>query len=588
MMDTLFAGAKREALHKAAALPPTLSLEDGVGTLSFEALSLTTFEAGKALPSRHRWDGKVLRFEVTPTALDYIKRKWPDVKILKRLQTSHLLNPEPPPAPLQGQASWTRRHKPFAHQQRAFDLSAMKANFAYLMDMGTGKSKSAVDDAAFAFARGEIDRVLVIAPNGVHEQWIDEVLPVHWPLELPCRRDAIITGKRKPDWWGDWGADPDDCKWLAVNIENLKVITETRGKRKEHFLDDFGLELQAFLEGGKALIILDESHKIKNPQAKRTLACWRLGRKAVRKRILTGSPIAKGLEDYYAQFRFLDPTIIGVHTMAGFKEQFCIMGGFNGKVVTGYRSTDEFHHRIADFSYRVEKSEVLDLPPKMYQTRTCDLTPQQRKAINEIKQELMTELSDGTIVRADQVIQRMLRIQQVTQGYLPHEEGGGWDEYPDNRLPLLMDMIETVPDRTVIWCRFTRDIERIAAELGDEAICYYGGNKNERPGDKAEWLRRGTRKRFFIGNPQAGGTGLDWLMKNGPVSTVIYYSNSFNSIDRWQSEDRTHRIGLAGTVTYYDIICKGTLDRSLLRNLQGKRDLSSMSLAELKSIVAEL
>lgn len=585
MMDALFAGAKRAELSQAAKVAPTLSFKEGVGILSFEALTLSTFEAGKKVPARHRWDGKNLRFDPTREAIDYVRRQWPDVIILKTIPAyEKLTRPAPAPAPVRGQMSWRRRHEPFDHQQRAFDLSAMKDEFAYLMDMGTGKSKSAVDDAAFAFARGEIDRVLVIAPNGVHTQWIDEVLPQHWPLELPCRRDAIETGKRKPEWWGDWGANPRDCKWLAVNIENLKVINVGSGRRKEWALDGLAAELIDFIEAGPCLIILDESHKIKNPKAVRTIACWKLGKKAVRRRILTGSPIAKGLEDYYAQFRFLNPSIIGVYTFAGFKQQFCVMGGFNGKVITGYRDTAEFHSRIADYSFRVEKSEVLDLPPKMYMERTCDLTPEQRRVLNELKQELMTELSDGTRITVQQVVQRMLRLQQVTQGYLPYEDGGH-EIIPDNRLPLLMDMLENVPDRTVIWCRFNYDIDRIMAELGGEAIAYRGQNKVDRPRDKEAWLHD-TSKRFFVGNPQAGGTGLDWLMKNGPVSTVIYYSNSFNSIDRWQSEDRTHRFGLKGTVSYYDIVCRGTLDRALLRNLKSKRDLKDMSLEELKQIVS--
>lgn len=585
LMDALIAGASKQNLHNAAKIAPTLSVKDGVGVLSFEAVTLTTFNAAKEMPDRHRWDQRDLRFAPTEANLKFIRRQWPNVIVLRdAIPSNKFLEPHPaPPAPVQGQMSWKPRMPRFDHQQRAFDLAAGRDEFAYLMDMGTGKSKCGVDDAAFSFARGDIDRVLVIAPTGVHEQWIDDVLPQHWPLELPCRRDVLITGKRKPDWWGDWGADPDDCKWLAVNFEAVKGTR--RGRSWD--LSPLAEELVEFLAGGKAMIIVDESHKIKNPKGVRANVLTILGRHAVQRRIMTGSPVARGLEDYYAQFRFLNQDIIGCRSFSGFKEQFCVTGGFDGRQIVGYRSTAEFHSRIAPYSFRADKNEVLDLPPKLYSVLRCDLTMEQRRVYDELKRELLTQLSDGTLIEAGQVVQRLLRLQQVTQGFLPRDDGG-FDEFPENKTALLMDLIEQAPDRVVIWCRFTRDIERLADLLGNQAVCYYGGNKKDRPQIKEQWLSREGGKRFFIGNPQAGGTGLDWLMKNGPVSTVAYFSNSFSSIDRWQSEDRTYRIGLKGTVNYYDLLCRGTIDPMLMTNLRGKRSLADMSFAELKELALRL
>jgi hypothetical protein len=599
MMDALFAGSQREHLQKAAKIAPTLSIKDGVGILSFEAITLTTFEAGKAMPSRARWDGKHLRFEPTSHALKYVHKTWPDVIVLKEIPTGRNLERDPPPAPLRGQRSWTPRTERWKHQQRGFDLAATKDEFAYLWDMGTGKTKGGIDDAAFNFARCEIDRVLVIAPSGVHQQWIDDALPVHWPLELGCKRAAIDTGfgprtlddegrRIREDWVDRADEFPNDCKWLAVNIENVRAKKTKEGGRVVWVLEPFAEYVRDWVKAGRTMVILDESHKIKNPQSQRTIACWKIGKEAVKRRIMTGTPIAKGVEDYYAQFRFLDPGIIGCFTFTGFKQQFCVMGGHNGKEIVGYRDTAEFHSRIADYAMRVEKADVLDLPPKLYGERTCDLTPEQRRVLRELKDELMTELSDGSIVTANQMFPRMLRLHQVAQGFLPREDGT-YEEFPENKTALLMDIMEQVPDRTVIWCRFTHDIEKLYNELGREQRCirYYGENKSDRPADKRRWLTD-TSAQIFIGNAQAGGTGLDWLMKNGPVSTVIYYSNSFNSIDRWQSEDRTHRGGLRGTVSYYDLITRGSLDRALLRNLKRKRGVSDMSLTELKQIVEAL
>lgn len=586
-VDDLFGAAQGESLHSLSRVPPTLSEKDGVGLLSFEAVTLSTFNAGKAMPGRYRWEGKTLRFELNEHTLRHAKRTWPNLVVLR----DRTPRPRPPALPpVEGGLFYQPRLKPFNHQAEALALGAPLAAFGYLMDMGTGKTKVAIDDAAYHFSRGEIDRVLVAAPNGVHDQWIEKALPEHWPVSLAILAQAVnsnesyqLKGKihrKRPAWMSD-PQPSKDCLWLAVNIENLNIIERKVGTRTFIDLTPWGEELAAFLEGGPAMIVWDESHKGKNPAAQCSKAMCKLGRiKSVKyKRILTGTPLARGIEDYYAQFKFLDPGIIGVWSMSGFKQQFCVMGGFNGREIIGYRDTEELHERIAPYSYRVDKGDVLDLPPKLYGERTCELHPEQRRVYNELKNELMTELSDGTRITAAQVIERMLRLQQVTQGYLPREDGS-MEDIPHNRFTPLRDLIEQAPDRVVIWARFREDVSRVYELLGDEAVRYDGENssKAEREKVKADWLRS-SHKRFFVGNPAAGGTGLDWI--NGP-STVIYYSNSFSSLDRWQSEDRTHRMGTVGTVNYYDIICKGTIDRAILANLRRKRDISNMSLTELR------
>lgn len=593
-MDLLFGESKRDSLELLSKVPPTLSASaTGIGVLSFEALTLSTFEAGKKTPGKHRWDGKNLRFELNETTLAFIKRTWPNVIVLKDATPQRR---EAKPAEIMETMFYRERVPAFDHQKTAFRLGCAHAAFAYLMDRGTGKSKSGVDDAAFHFARGEIDRVLVVAPNGVHIQWIEDgtqekpgVLAAHWPLELPCRKDVIITGDKKPDWWGDWTRDPRDCKWLAVNAENLRVV-KRRARDGSPFWEFVGLaaEVAEFLKAGPAMLIWDESHKGKDPHSVIATTMTKLGRLAAYRRIMTGSPLAKGPEDYYSQFKFLDPNIIGCQTWTGFKQQFCIEGGFSGREVVGYRATEELHARIAGYSYQVRKEDVLDLPPKMYTERLVELTPAQKRVYNQLRDELLADMSDGTILEAGQVTTRMLRLQQVVMGYLPLE-AGGFDEYPDNRLPSLIDFLRDGSGRAVVWCRFTRDIERVLDALGRDACVRWDGHeKRSREGDKAAWLAPSSGKQFFIGNAAAGGTGLDWI-NGGPQSplTVVYYSNSFSSIDRWQSEDRTHRIGTKGTVTYTDMIARGTIDRAVLRNLKGKKEITSMSLTELREIIGE-
>lgn len=459
--------------------------------------------------------------------------------------------------------------KSFAHQEQAFNAAAEKDDFAFLMDMGTGKSKVLIDNAAFLAAQHKIDRVLVVAPKSVHLQWVEEQLEKHWPAAIPYSACAQ-SDKKKPDWWGEWPQNMGRVLWVTVNFDAL-LNAQTRKT------------LQSFLRAGKSMMVVDESQKIKNPQASRSKACADLGRDADYRRILTGSPVAKGIEDYYSQFRFLNPDIIGLRSMAGFKRQFCIMGGFENRQIIGYREADKFHALIAPYSFRVEKSEVLDLPPKMYDTRRIDLNPRQRTVYNELKRELVTELSDGTQISVGEAIQRMLRLQQVVQGYLPMESGGFEDLGAEERLRALDDILDGAAGKLVVWCRFTRDIDLIMERYKGKSVRFDGQmGKAEREQSKERFLNE-TDIRLFVGNAQAGGTGLDGLQHVS--DTVCYYSNSFSSLDRWQSEDRTHRIGTKGTVTYYDIIARNTIDSAILANLRRKKDISSMSLSELKSMI---
>jgi SNF2 family DNA or RNA helicase len=334
------------------------------------------------------------------------------------------------------------------------------------------------------------------------------------------------------------------------------------------------------------LMIIDESHKIKNPEGYRSAVLTQLGTKATYRRILTGTPVARGVEDYYSQFRFLGEGLLGVRSMAGFKRQYCIVGGHLNKVIIGYQNTDRLHRLMAPYSFRVEKNDVLDLPPKMYERRYVELNEEQRRTYRELRIELLTELSDGTIIEAAEAVRRILRLQQVVQGFLPRDDDTFEDFGSEERLAVLDDLVEGASGKVVIWCRFREDINRIMARYGETAVRYDGEvGPVERKEAINAFMDDKSSVRLFVGNAQAGGAGLNLA---GTANTVIYYSNSFSSLDRWQSEDRTHRIGTRGTVTYYDIVARGTVDNSILANLRRKRDIADMSLVELKSLIEEL
>jgi SNF2 family DNA or RNA helicase len=577
-LAALFEASQAERQHQKMKDPPTLSITDGVGLLTFKVLSLTNYEKGKGMPSRHRWEGRTLRFMATQAALTFIKQTFPGT-LFPMEQAQPVVQPT-----IARNIDWAERKPSYKHQSEARSAAYRKKAFAYFMDMGTGKTKTFLDECAELVAIGELDRALVIAPNNVHRQWVDEQMAEHWPKEIPHEALAIIPGKKYATDWARRPFTPGTFTLVAVNIEAIKAFYRRHEQR--YVGSELYHMLEQFLSGGRSSCAVDESHKIKNPQGVRTNAITALAEKAEWRRILTGTPMSKGPEDYYAQFRFLDAGILGVNSFAGFKNQFCVTGGFNGKEIIGYRNTERLHELIAPYSYRVEKSDVLDLPPKIFDRRYVELNAEQRRVYRELRIELMTMLTDGTIIETEQAVQRILRMQQVVQGFLPREDGTFEDFGSEERLAVLDDLIEGANGKVVIWCRFREDINRIIARYGPVAVRYDGEvGEQQRKENRHEFMDIESSVRLFVANAQAGGTGLNLA---GTANTVVYYSNSFSSLDRWQSEDRTHRIGTRGAVTYYDLVARGTIDTSILANLRRKRDITDMSLTELKSLIEEV
>jgi SNF2 family DNA or RNA helicase len=558
----LFAAAQAEQRHQKIKDPPTLSVKDGVGSLSFPALSLTNHEKGKQIPARSRWEGKTLKFVVNDAAMAFIRHHWPNYR-----EDRPISRPLARQGPLKRLKPWQPRFEPFKHQKNALAAAYGKKAFAYFMDMGTGKSKCLIDEMAELYACGQIDRAVIVAPTGVHRQWIEEQLPTHWPTELKLHALAVGNGSKLKV---PVEVPAGNMTIVAVNIEALTMMPMVNA-------------LQRFMSAGRALMAVDESQDIKTPGAERTQRCWALGESAQWRRIMTGTPLAKGPEDYFAQFKFLDIGIIGVGSFTGFKRQYCQMGGFNNNQIVGYWNTDRLHELIAPHSFRVEKADCIDLPPKLYSRRTVELGSEQRAVYMDLRTQLLTELSDGTIIEAEQAVQRILRLQQVVQGFLPREDGS-FEEYDiSNRIQAVDDLIAGAKGKVVIWCRFRHDINLIMERYGEQAVRYDGATSpRDREISKARFMDADSPVQIFVSNAQAGGAGLNLA---GLADTVIYFSNSFSSLDRWQSEDRTHRIGTRGTVNYYDIVCRGTVDTAILANLRRKKDITDMSLTELRSLI---
>jgi SNF2 family DNA or RNA helicase len=467
--------------------------------------------------------------------------------------------------------------KPFKHQSKALNESWSAKYYALFMEMGTGKSKVAIDTMGALFTEGEIDAALIISPKGVYDNWVQGEIPTHLS-------DNITTNIVR------W--QPSSAQWfqkqmktlvyekfdgLKIFVMNTEALSTPRGANAS----------QTFLEHNpKNIVIVDESTSIKNRSANRTKNIMELKGLSKYRRILTGSPVTRSPMDLFSQCMFLSVSALNFKSFFAFQNRYAVvqkrvMGPRSFNEVVGYRRLDELNGKLDDFSNRVLKQDCLDLPDKMYTRRLVPLSEEQKKSYTQMKRLALTKLDNGELATTQSVLTQIMRLQQICCGHIQDDEGN-LVTFPNGRQKELLDICEEVQGKAIIWATYTYDIQQIAQSLrdrfGPDAVAtYYGATPQE---ERQELVQRFQDKesslRFFVGQPRTGGYGITLTA----ATTVIYYSNSYDLEIRLQSEDRAHRIGQTNKVTYVDIVAPDTIDEKILKALQEKINLAQTVLGE--------
>jgi len=472
-----------------------------------------------------------------------------------------------------GDFSYVFKTEPYEHQVEALEQSWQKLEYALFMEMGTGKSKVVIDNAAMLFDAGNIEGLLIIAPKGVYRNWtkpggeIDIHMPDHIPLKVATWGKLTVAKKDEINAL----FSEDAASKLCIFVINIDQVMQVLGRKNE------GIKaIKAFLNSRNVMTVIDESTTIKNPKAKRTKAAVKLGPLSRYRRVLTGSPVTKSPLDVYTQCEFLNPHLLGHSSYYGFRRRYAKLeprnyGGRTFDQVTGFKNVEELQELLKDFSFRKTKAECLDLPEKIYMRREFDLTSEQRKAYKEMKEMALVILEEGEATTTSVIIQ-LLRLHQISCGFLSLDEEQGIKEFKNERLTQLMELLEEVDGKAIIWANYRYDIARlhgaIASEFGSESIVTYFGDTsdNDRVAAVDSFQDPGSSVRFFLGNTQTGGYGITLT----EASTVIYFSNNYDLEKRLQSEDRAHRIGQNKAVTYVDLVCRDTVDEKIIDALRAK------------------
>lgn len=477
------------------------------------------------------------------------------------------------------------KSEPFKHQLHEFEFSRDMPVRALFWEQGTGKTKPTIDTAAHLFEREEIDAVVVVAPSGVHRNWLTDEIPKHLPERTVLRSRSLI-----------W--DTKRCRNIS-NKKDQDRLVEHRGlawlfMSYDAAVTDLGKKyLWRFLRNRRCLYILDEGHYIKSPGAQRTKALVASGRYAPYKRLLTGTPITTGPFDLYSQIKFLVEDfwkLLRLHSFRVFKFHFgewytraeaeADLGYDPGyDKLIDYKNIPELKRVVEGVGSRVTKDEVLDLPPQLYTRRYYTLSPEQAALYTQLRDEYQAELASGAFVDAGLAIVRLLRLQQIVSGYVGTDDGDEPFELVGTRNTLLDEVEEVcrgLYHPALIWCRFTHTIDQLMDRLGTAAV-RYDGTIDEDECERSKNAFQAGDAQWFVGNSQKGATGLTLVQ----ARSALYAENSFRYVDRVQTEARPHRIGQEHPVTYIDFEARlpsghQTVARHIINNLRGKRDIASL------------
>lgn len=483
--------------------------------------------------------------------------------------------------------------KPYKHQLECLEKFGRREAFALLAEMGTGKTWIIINDVADLWSTNDCDAMLVFAPNGVHTNWTRLELPKHMPDSVTYYAVAWSAAGRKKDvqeieelYNDDPRFDGEHC--LRILTMNWEALQNAKG---------IAAATRFAKSASKLMIVCDESDSVKNPRAKRTKNLMKLKPYAMWRRIMTGTPINNAPFDAFSQFGFLDSDILETTSYYAFKAEYAelLLPGnplldhikkrthFTPQIVARgpggrpkYRNLDKLSRLIAPHSFRVLKSDCLDLPEKIYKTLLFEMTSQQQAVYNKMKRECRMVFENDETPFSKLVA--IGKLTQITSGYCIHPQ---LDkpvriEGKTPKMDMLMDRVKAIisaNNKVIVWARYRIEIADIVTRLREAKIScvqYHGGIGKVAREEAIDNFENDDETKVFVGNQQAGGRGITLVAAN----YVIYFSNSFSLRDRLQSEDRAHRIGQKRNVTYINIAAERTIDEAVIGALLNKKDVA--------------
>lgn len=419
--------------------------------------------------------------------------------------------------------------------------------FMNYCEQGTGKTLMTIGAMNVLRLQSLLSKVLIVCPNNLKYNWqteIEKMSSLPWDVVVlsgPTKNRYDLIHKFKGN-------------VIITNYETLTTLTAS------------------FIWWAPDLIIADESHYIKTPGTKRTKTLKKI--KCDYKIGMTGTPMTVSPLDVWSPVDWAIPGYLNT-TYYGFRNTYAnVYTGRGYPQILGYRDIEVLQAKIDLISYRVIKSQCLDLPPKVYQTITFDLDLKERRAYDQMAKQMITEIGDMPIPAANAAV-KLNKLSQITGGTIL-DPNGTLHPIGESKLKVLGELLEGLEhEKVIIFALYKADQARIVdyLEKSGRKVLSINSNQTEEEAEHAKKTFQSSPEPYAIViSIKLGSVGITLTA----ASFVVYFSNSFSLADRAQSEDRAHRIGQTRKVTYYDLVARKTIDSYVIKSLQKKQTLSDM------------
>lgn len=460
---------------------------------------------------------------------------------------------------------YTFKTKPFSHQKRALaKIQKRNGRLGLFMEMGTGKTKVAIDWAGIGFYNHGVRRVLVVAPISVHGVWPRQIRQHSGaPARIfrlsgntRTRVKALSLILRSPV--------DDKLTYIIINYEGLWRQPD-RGPGVEALIRKWHPDL----------VVFDESHRIKSPTSKQSKSAWRIARESDQCLILTGTPITRAPLDVFGQFRALNHHVFGENWYQ-FKFTYGVWGGFGKHQLFGIRNLPDLIEKVRAWTFRIKKKQCLDLPEKLFVDVPVTLSDRGYAIYREMAKKMIVEIEE-THALAQIVVVKLLRLSQITSGFVKDVDKR-IRIFDDSKLRVCMDLLDDLLEegqKVIIYAKFIPDIDRIGEKLIDKGIGHriLSGSVPDRKRDSiVQDFQTKPDVKVFVAQLQTGSEGIELFAG----SAVIYYSMGNSALHYWQSQDRAHRPGQTKNVTYYRLIVPGSYDVVQYKALDAKEKVANV------------
>ena len=454
------------------------------------------------------------------------------------------------------------KEHPYEHQRRAFEFVCRlfgltghdpptSRGVALLMEMGTGKSLTTIAAAGRLFLDHRIERMLIVAPLSILGVWQEEFRKfADFEYSL-----TILNGSESKK--------IENLRQMPTSGLQVAVINYESAWRIEHELAAWNADL----------IVCDEGHKIKTHNISASKSMHRLGVRARYRMLLTGTIITNKAIDVFSPYKFLNPAVFGNSFYAFRNRYFDMVGYGNHTPILKANMTEELTRRIHSIAFRATKAECLDLPETTEIVQQVELEPQAKRLYQQLVRDSLAQIKSGEITAAN-VLTRLLRLSQLTGGFLRGDETDRVERVSSAKMDALSDIIDSAAQeggKLVIIARFLPEIDAITAMLERKAIGYSlitGAVK-----DRDEQVRRFQTDpdvTVFVGQIATAGLGITLTA----ADKMVFYSLDYSMSNFEQTKARIHRVGQRNSCTYIYLVAGNTVDAKVLKALRDKADLA--------------